>query len=81
MYQADISGLNAIDYAFEKNSIYCIKAFVETLLILKDSDQFKNCFDKAILLMINRGMDIKDLVNSTLFYPKIWRKYSIFAPN
>ena len=37
MYSADISGQNAIDYAFKhKSAIYCIKAFVETLLTLKD---------------------------------------------
>lgn len=34
MYQSDIGGYNAIDYAFKRNSIFCIKAFVETLLIL-----------------------------------------------
>jgi len=71
--------LNAIDYAFQKNAIYCIKAFVETLLILPDEIQFRNCFDKALLLMITRGMDVKQLVNSQLFYPKIWTKLSIFS--
>lgn len=80
MYQADISGNNVIDYAFKKGSIFCIKAFVETLLILTGEEQFRNCFDKAILLMINRGMDVKDLVNSELFYPEIWTKYSLFSP-
>ena len=64
MYQADISGNNVIDYAFKKGSIFCIKAFVETLLILTGEDKFRNCFDKAILLMISRGMDVKELVNS-----------------
>lgn len=32
MYQGDIAGSNAIDAAFEKNSIFCIKAFVSSLL-------------------------------------------------
>lgn len=36
MYQTDISVFNAIDYAFLNNAIFCIKAFVDTLLILKD---------------------------------------------
>lgn len=80
MYQADISGSNVIDYAFKRGSIFCIKAFVETLLILTGEEQFRNCFDKAILLMISRGMDVKDLVNSELFYPEIWSKYSLFSP-
>ena len=64
--------MNAIDYAFSRNAIYCVKAFVESLLMLPNSNQFKNCFDKAVLLMINRGMDVKELVKSPLFYPKIF---------
>lgn len=69
MYQADISVQNAIDYAFHKNAIFCIKTFVETLLLLKDEEQFRGCFDKAILLMISRGIDVKDLARSSLFFP------------
>lgn len=69
MYQPDISNKNAIDYAFQKNAIFCIKAFVDTLLILSDENQFRNCFDRALLLMIERGLDVKSLVNSSLFYP------------
>lgn len=45
MYQTDISVLSAIDYAFLKNSIFCIKAFVDTLMLLKDEQQFRGCFD------------------------------------
>jgi hypothetical protein len=30
--------------------------------------------------MISRGMDVKELVNSELFYPTIWDKYSLFSP-
>ena len=58
--------MNAIDYAFKRDSIFCIKAFVDSLLILSDKgeSQFRNCFDKALLLMISRGMDVKELVNS-----------------
>lgn len=81
MYQADIASFNAIDYAFQKNAIFCIKAFVETLLILTGEHQFRNCFDKAILMMISRGMDVKELVNSPLFYAPIWTRYSLFSPN
>lgn len=64
MFQEDINGQNAIDNAFEKNSIFCIKAYVDFLLTLANSDdiQFTNCFDKALLLMINKGMDVKELV-------------------
>lgn len=40
MYQKDISGSNAIDYAFDKNAIFCIKAFVETLLIHTEDVSF-----------------------------------------
>jgi hypothetical protein len=36
MYQKDISGQSVIDYAFDKKAIFCIKAFVETLLILSN---------------------------------------------
>jgi len=62
MYQQDLEGLSAIDYAFRKNAIFCIKAFVETLLLLPDTHQFSNCFNKALLLMINKGMNVKQLV-------------------
>ena len=80
MYQVDIAGLNAIDYAFKKNAILCIKSFVETLLILDvKQHSFRNCFDKAILMMINRHLDVKELINSELFYPNIWREGVIFS--
>mmetsp|Transcript_42439 Transcript_42439/g.65118 ORF Transcript_42439/g.65118 Transcript_42439/m.65118 type:complete len:104 (+) Transcript_42439:2223-2534(+) len=29
--------------------------------------------------MINRGMDVKELANSQLFYPTIWSKFSTFS--
>ena len=64
MYQQDIMGRNAIDYAFKKNAIICIKAFVDSLLQLPEEVQFRNCFDKALLLMIERSMDVKELVAS-----------------
>ena len=70
MYQEDISGDNAIERAFRKNSIFCIQSFVESLLQLNSNEaQFRNCFDKALLMMINRNIEVKDLVNSNLFYP------------
>ena len=79
MYQEDISGLNAITNAFERNSIFCIKAFVDSLLQLTNEAQFRNCFDKALLLMIDKGIDVKELVNSNLFYPPMWTKYTLFS--
>ena len=47
MYQTDIAGMNAIDYAFKKDSIFCIKSFVDSILKLSDAGkgQFRNCFD------------------------------------
>jgi len=36
MYQHNISGINAIDNAFQKNSIFSIKAFVDSMLDLKE---------------------------------------------
>jgi len=59
MYQADLMGNNVIDYAFQKNAIFCIKAFVESLMVLPDEIQFRNCFDKALLMMIKKGIDVK----------------------
>jgi hypothetical protein len=59
MYLDDISGLNAVDVAFQNNSIFCIKAFVDYLITLTEEVSFRNCFDKALILMINRGMDVK----------------------
>lgn len=79
MYQEDVLGENAIDIAFKKNSIFSIKLFVDSLLDLADSTQFKNCFDKAVLLMVMKGMDVKELVNSSLFYPSCWQPYTIFS--
>ena len=82
MYQSDISGQNVIDYAFKKNAIFCIKAFVETLLILSDDrESFANCFDKALLMMISKQMIVKDLVNSELFYVSAWKDQTVFSPN
>ena len=69
MFQPDLNGFNAIDYAFKRNAIYCIKAFVDTLLVLPNQFEFRNCFEKALLLMINKEMDVKDLVSSQLFFP------------
>lgn len=81
MYSEDISGNNAIDVAFERNSIFSIKLFVDNLLDMTGESQFKNCFDKALLLMIQKGLDVKELVNSNLIYPPIWNKQTIFSGN
>jgi hypothetical protein len=74
MFQENMVGKNAIDYAFEKNSIFSIKLFVNSLLEMNDKEKFKNCFDKALILMIEKGMDVKELVSSNLMYPPIWTK-------
>lgn len=29
--------------------------------------------------MINKGMDVKELVNSDLFYSEIWTKFTLFS--
>jgi hypothetical protein len=79
MYQEDISGKNAIDTAFDKNSIFSIKLFVDSLLQLTNETQFKNCFDKAVLLMISKGLDVKDLITSDLLFPPVWEKYTLFS--
>jgi hypothetical protein len=79
MYQSDISGQNAIDEAFKKDAVFCIKAFVETLIILTDEVKFRNCFDKALLMMISKGMDVKELVSSELFFATIWKNLSLFS--
>ena len=79
MYQEDLCGVNAIDNAFANNSIFCIKAFVDNLLQLTDEMHFRNCFDKALVIMIRKGLDVKDLVNSNLLYPPIWQNQSFFS--
>ena len=80
MYQDDISGQNAIDNAFKRNSVFCIKAFVDNLLQFADDLKIRNCFDKVVLLMIKKGLDVKQLCNSSLLYPQIWTCHSIFSP-
>ena len=52
---------------------------MDTLLILSDENQFRNCFDRALLLMIERDLDVKDLINSSLFFAPLWSEQSIFA--
>lgn len=79
MYQEDISGMNAIDHAFEKNSIFSIKLFIDSLLELDDPKKFRNCFDKALVLMIQKGIDVKKLINSQLMYPTVWTKKAYFS--
>ena len=79
MYQEDIGGKNAIDNAFECNAIFCIKAFVDNLLQLTDEMQFRNCFDKALITMVKKGMDVKELVDSKLFYSPIWEDQMFFC--
>lgn len=41
--------------------------------------QFRNCFDKALLKLIDKGVDAKELVNSNLFYASLWSQYTIFS--
>jgi len=80
MYHEDIMGESAIDKAYMRNSIFCIRAFVVNLLQLQEvQNQFRNCFDKALLLMIDKNLDTKELVSSELFYPSLWTQHSIFS--
>jgi hypothetical protein len=79
MYQEDLAGFNAIDVAFEHNAIFCIKAFVDSVLQINQEVHFRNCFDKALLLMIKKGLDVKALVNSKLFFAPIWSQYTLFS--
>jgi hypothetical protein len=79
MYQEDICGKNPIDNAFEKNSIFSIKLFIDSLLQMNNEQQFRNCFDEALLLMISKGMDVKELINSSLLFVPLWTKYTIFS--
>ena len=66
--------------AFQKNSIFSIKAFVDSLLNLNhDKVSFRNCFNQALLRMIKKKMDVKELCRSELLYPKIWVNYNIFS--
>ena len=74
MYQKDMSGNNAITNAFSKNSIFSLNAFIDGLLEIEKEDssknlnQFENCFDGALLLMIRKSLDVGDLCSSSLFY-------------
>lgn len=54
---------------------------MDCLLKLTDGEdsQFDNCFDKAVLIMIQKRMDVKDLINSKLIYPPIWESRTFFA--
>jgi hypothetical protein len=81
MYQVDISGNNAVDIAFQSNSILSIKAFVESIISLTNSNDvsFRNCFDKALIMMINKGMDVKSLVSNDIFYPLIFKKFNVYT--
>lgn len=72
MYHEDLAGENAIDVAFRHSAIFCIRAFVDSVLQINEEAQFKNCFDKALLMMIKKGLDVTELVNSDLFFAPIW---------
>ena len=58
MFQNNIEGMNPIDIALEKNAIFSIKAYSDTLLILKDENLFRDCINQAVLLLIKRGIDV-----------------------
>jgi len=68
-----------VDTAFQSGSIFCIKALVDSVLLLPNELSFRNCFDKAVLRLINKGLDVGDLVVSELFFPTIWKKHVIFS--
>ena len=48
-------------------------------MILPDEVQFRNCFNKALLMMIKKNISVKQLVNSELFYPSLWKNYSLYS--
>lgn len=79
MFQDDIAGDNAIDIAFRMNSIYSIKAFVDSLLHLQEEITFRNYVDKALLMMISNGLDVINYVKSDIFFPQIWKKRIIYC--
>ena len=45
---------------------------MDSLLQLTGEEQFRNCFDKALLMMVKKGMDVKELVKSSLFFAPAW---------
>ena len=45
---------------------------MDSLLQLTGEEQFRNCFDKAVLMMVKKSMDVKELVNSSLFFAPAW---------
>ena len=50
--------MNTVDYAFEHRRTFCLKAFVEALLKLPNEPAFRDCFNKALLLMIEKGINV-----------------------
>ena len=48
-------------------------------MFLTDDANFRNCFDKALLMMIQKGLDVEELVNSNLFYPRLWPTISAYS--
>ena len=79
MFQNDIAGSNPIDIAFKQNSIFCIKAFIDCLLHLTHEISFRNYVDKALLLMISRGLDVKKYINNVILFHPIWEKKTIYS--
>jgi len=56
-----------------------LKAFVESLLKLPNEPSFRNCFNKALLFMIEKGINVQNLVTSELFFPTIWKKATVYS--
>ena len=79
MFQNDIEGMNPIDIALKKNAIFSIKAYSDTLLILKDENLFRDCIDQAVLLLIKRGIDVNQLLSSYVIYPEIWKSLTVYS--
>ena len=71
MFQSDISGQSSIDIAINKTSMFSVKAFAESILKLKDVG-IRNCFEKAIIQLILKGMEVNDICQSNVLYPQIW---------
>jgi len=52
---------------------------VDNLLQLTEQMTFRNCFDQALIIMIKKNLDVKQLVDSELLYPPLWEDKTIFT--
>ena len=59
--------------------MFSVKAFAESILKMKDVG-IRNCFEKAIIQLILKGMDVKEICQSNVLYPQIWTKQIVYIP-